>query len=437
MSELVQAPEKERYFSDMKKLAVAPSWLQEIRDAAVERFERMEFPHRRMEAWRFTNVAPIVRTPFESITEPTPAPPAEALSPILYGEDGWTELVFVDGFYRSALSRFGRLPDGVRAGSLAEAISIGHEAVRQHLSRHAGANGSIFNALNAAFLQDGAFVYVPAGVALDSPIHLVFVSTAPRPNTATYPRNLVVLERHAEATVLETYVGLSDESAYLTNAVTEVVLAEGAHLRRYNVMRESRHAYHLSNVKAHQGGAGTFTSYAISMGAKIARNEVTSTLDGEGSDCSLYGLYMGDDDRLIDNATAIEHMKPHCTSWIGYKGILDHRASAVFTGRIYVERDAQKTDSKQLNNNLLLSDTATVNTKPQLEIYADDVKCTHGATVGLPPKEIVFYFQSRGMSEAMARGMLTYGFAGGIVNAIPVKALRDRLDRYVYDRYSP
>jgi Fe-S cluster assembly protein SufD len=435
MTELVQVSEKEQYLADIKKLGGAPAWLKQIREAGATRFGELEFPHRRMEQWRFTNVSPIVGTRFSSITQPTAAPNVDALAPVLFGEDDWTELVFVDGFYSAELSRVAALPKGVRAGSLAEAVAKGDAVVEANLTRCAGVNGNIFSALNAAFIQDGAFVYVPAGVAVEQPIHLVFVSTA-RADTATYPRNLVVLERQAEANIVETYAGLAD-GRYLTNAVTELVLGEGANLKRYGVQRESSQAYHLSTVKAHQERSSVFTSYAISMGAKIGRNELISTLDGEGAECRLNGLYMTDGDRLIDNATSIEHMHPHGTSWIGYKGILDDKSNAVFSGQIYVARDAQKTDSKQLNNNLLLSDAATINTKPLLEIYADDVKCTHGATVGLPPNEIIFYFKSRGMSEAMARGMLTYGFAGEIVNAIEVKPLRDRLDKFVYDRYSP
>ncbi|MDX9973635.1 MAG: Fe-S cluster assembly protein SufD [FCB group bacterium] len=437
MTELVQASEKELYLSDLKKVeaVAAPAWLKRIREAGATRFGELEFPHRKMEQWRFTNVGPIVGTRFASNTEPSAAPNADAVKPLLFGEEGWTELVFVDGFYSAALSRLGELPRGVRAGSLAEAVAKGDALVEAHLSRYAGVNGNIFSALNAAFIQDGAFVHVPADVVVEQPIHLLFVSTA-RPDTASYPRNLVVLERQAEAQIIETYASLAD-GRYFTNAVTELALGEGANLKRYGVQREAREAYHLSTVKAHQERSSVFTSYAVSMGAKIGRNELISTLDGEGAECSLNGVYMVDGDQLIDNATSIEHMHPHGTSWIGYKGILDDKASAVFSGQIYVARDAQKTDSKQLNNNLLLSDTATINTKPLLEIYADDVKCTHGATVGPPPEEIIFYFQTRGMSAAMARGMLTYGFAGEIVNAIGVKPLRDRLDKFVYDRYSP
>ncbi len=439
MPQLANVAEKEAFYTDLEKLngRALPGWAREVRQAGVDRFGALEFPHRRMEDWRHTNVSALVSTPFESVVEPGPAPAAEALADVLYHDEDWTELVIVDGFYSSELSRIGTLTHGVRAGSLAEALAEEHPAAKQHLGRYLGEKDSIFAALNTAFLQDGVFVHVPARAVLEAPIHLVFVSTAPKENTATHPRALVVVEPEAEVTFIETYVRLpgASEKAF-TNAAVELVVSEAAQVRRYKTLEEPG-GYHMSTLRVWQGRASAFTSYSISHGTRLGRNEVKVTLDGEGADTALNGLYMVDGDQLIDNYTSIEHVKPHCTSWIDYKGILTDRGSGVFVGRIFVDRAAQKTDSKQLNNNLLLTDTATVNTRPVLEIYADDVKCTHGATVGLPPEEIIFYFRSRGMSEAMARGMLTYGFAGEIVKAVTVPPLRDRLDRHVFHRYSP
>lgn len=439
MPDVVNPTQKAHYLSDLEKLKerVLPEWARALRTNALSHFHEMEFPHRRMEAWRYTNVSPIVNTPFRSLLEPAPYASRASLDGIGFDEHGWTELVFIDGFYAPNLSRHGDLPEGVRVGSLADAVQRGDALVQQHLGRYAGVNGNIFNALNAAFLMDGAFVHVPAQYVVPNPIHFVFLSTAPQENTATHPRNLVIVDRQAELTLIETYAGIAGDACYLSNAVTEISLGDGARLRRYSVLDEGANGYHMSTVRARQDRSSSFTSFVLTKRARIGRNELTVALDGEGAECSLNGLYMADGDQLIDNATGIEHLKPHCASWIGYKGILDDQASAVFSGRIFVERGAQKTDSKQLNNNMLLSDTATVDTKPLLEIFADDVKCTHGATVGLPPKELIFYFQTRGMSEAMARGMLTYGFAGAVVNAIEVEALRKRMDRYVFERYSP
>jgi Fe-S cluster assembly protein SufD len=439
MPELVNPAEKEQYLSDLKRLEgrPQPEWLRAIRETGAARFAELEFPHRRMEDWRFTNVNPIVSTRFESLTEPAASPTPDDVAPFLFHEEEWVELVFVDGFLVEALSRLDRVPQGVRAGSLAQAAAEGHPAVREHLARHAGTNGNVFSALNTAFLLDGAFVHVGARQAVENPIHLVFLSSAGRDNTANYPRNLIVVEQQSEATVLETYGALNGDRRYLMNAVSEIALGQDAQLNRCSVMQDSANGYHLSAVKVRQDRSSSFSSYTFWRGSKIGRNELRVALDGEGAECSLNGLYMTDGDQLIDNATAIEHVKPHCSSWIGYKGILDGHSSAVFSGKIYVHQSAQKTDSKQLNNNLLLSDTATIDTKPLLEIFADDVKCTHGATVGLPPEEIIFYFRSRGMSEAMARGMLTYGFADEVVNTVPVAALRDLLEKHVYERYSP
>lgn len=439
MPDVVNPTQKAHYLSDLDKVSARPlpEWAGALRTSALSRFHEMEFPHRKMETWRYTNVSPIVNTPFRSVLEPAPLASRPSLDGVVFDEQGWTELVFVDGFYVPTLSRHGDLPEGVRVGSLAEAVHRRDATAQRHLGRYAGVNGNIFNALNAAFLMDGAFVHVPAHCVVPHPIHLVFLSTAPHENAATHPRNLVVVDHHGELTLIETYAGSACDRCYLSNAVTELSLGEGARLRRYSVLDECPNGYHMSSVKARQDRSSSFTSFTVTKSARIGRNELTVALDGEGAECSLNGLYMTDGDQLIDNATGIEHLKPHCSSWIGYKGILDGRSSAVFSGRIFVERGAQKTDSKQLNNNMLLSDTATVDTKPLLEIFADDVKCTHGATVGLPPKELIFYFQTRGMSEAMARGMLTYGFAGAIVNAIEVEALRKRLDQYVFERYSP
>jgi Fe-S cluster assembly protein SufD len=254
---------------------------------------------------------------------------------------------------------------------------------------------------------------------------------------AGHPRNLIVVDRHSRAAFVESYVGLAGAGGYFNNVVTEVHVGEGAAVRHLKVLHEAGDAYHLASIRVRQERDSTFRSFSFSQRAKIARNELAVLLDGEGCDCSLNGLYTADGDQLIDNMTFIDHAKPHCTSWIGYKGVLQDRSNAVFSGRILVRRGAQKTDSKQLNQNMVLSDKATVDTKPLLEIFADDVKCTHGATVGPPPRELVFYFQTRGMSEAMALGMLTYGFADEVVSQIDEGPVRERLERFVFDKYSP
>lgn len=440
MPEVAKTAEKDHYLADLECVAQrsAPGWVTRIREGGAARFSELDFPNRRVEEWRFTNINPVVRTPFRSLFEPAPHTlTAKQVVPFLYSEEGWTELVFIDGFFAKELSRLGELPQGVHAGSLMEAIGTGDETLERHLDRYAGGNGNIFNALNSAFLLDGAFVHIPPNVVLSHPIHLVFVTSAREENTAAYPRNLVVVQALSQATLIENYVSLAGETRYLNDEVTEIVLEEGARLHRHKVVQESAQGYSLATTKVRQSRDSAFTSHVMTLGGRIVRNELSSVLDGENAECSLNGLYLIDGKQLVDNATSIEHAKPHCSSWIGYKGVLDGRSHGVFTGKIHVRPGAQKTDSKQLNNSLILSDRATIDTKPILEIFADDVKCTHGATVGAPPRELVFYFQSRGISEKKARGLLTYGFAGKVVNQIEVTQLRDRLDKFVFDKYCP
>lgn len=411
-----------------------PEWLRVLRGEARARFLDAEFPHRKMEAWRFTNIAPILRTPFRSSLSPRgDGVSVDAVQPLRYNQSGWVELVFIDGFFSPDLSS---LQPNVEAGGLAAAVWGREELARGHLGRYVNGTSNAFSLLNGALLLDGACIRVPEHVSLDAPIHLLFVSTGRESEVATFPRNLIVLEPHSEAQVVETYAALG-EACYLSNVVTEIAVGNGARLQRFKIIHEAGAAYHLSSTQIRQGASSAVRSFVMVQGGAIVRDELASRLDGEGADCSFNGLYMTDGHQLVDNHTSIEHAKPNCTSWIGYKGVLQDKSHAVFSGRIHVHRGAQKTDSKQLNQNMLLSDKATVNTKPLLEIFADDVKCTHGATVGPPPHELIFYFQTRGMSPAMALAMLTYGFADEIVNQIDVDAVRQRLETFVYRKYSP
>lgn len=427
-------PDKALFLEGVDRVRdTGPEWARAIRLKNAARFAELEFPHRKMEEWRFTNVAPILRAPFRALLSPAGSASAEAVAPFRY-EGEWSELVFIDGFFARDLSR---LQEGLLLGGLSDAMTRCGHLVEPHLGRYSNGASNAFNALNAAFLSDGAFIYIAKDTAVDTPIHLLFVSTRREGNTASNPRNLIVLESGAKADIVESHVALENGGSYLTNAVSEIVLGENAKLHLYKLINESDGAYHLATAKVRLDRGAAFRSHAISQSGKIIRNEINVLLDGEGAHCSLHGLYMTSGDQLVDNPTSIEHAKPHCTSWIGYKGVLDDRSHAVFSGKVYVHRVAQKTDSNQLNQNMVLSDKATIDTKPLLEIFADDVKCTHGATVGRPPEELVFYFRTRGMSEAMALGMLTYGFADEVVNQIEIEPVRKRLEKFVFDKYSP
>lgn len=437
MTNVAERTDRGHYETDLEQTLSldAPSWLKDIREGAAARFADLDFPDYKQEAWRYTDVKPIVQTPFRSTGTKSVTVAPESIAPYFYDEAGWTQLVFVDGRYSSDLSRIGELPSGIRAGSLAEAIANDEEIVRERLDQYAEATNA-FVALNAGLAQDGAFVFIPDGVAHETPIHFVFVTTG-MDNAASHPRNLVVLGESAEATMLETYVGLNGDAKTLTNVVSEVLLGDNAHLHRHKIVLEGDAAYHLSTAKVVQGRDSKINSFSITLSGQIVRNELDVVLNGEGANAILNGLYLNDRGRLIDNALHVTHASPKCYSRMGYKGVLDGSSAAVFTGKVLVPQDSQQTDSDQLNNNLLLSGDATIDTKPQLEIFADDVKCTHGATIGGFPSELIFYFQSRGMAADMAHAILTYGFAAEVVDEIGVGPLHDRLAKYVFDKYSP
>ncbi|HEY7064289.1 MAG TPA: Fe-S cluster assembly protein SufD [Chloroflexota bacterium] len=420
------------YRADFERLAQAPAgrepaWLRARRQTAFERFAATGFPTTRQEDWKYTNVAPIARQPYHlAAAAPDVVTPA-ALAPFRFSEPGWPELVFVDGHYAPALSSLAGLPDGVRVASLAEVLAADEGLINEYLGQHATHLASGFTALNLAFLHDGALVSLPNGRIVDAPIHLLFVSTARDPLAATHPRVLVVLGRASAATVVESYVALGD-GPYLTNAVSELVLGEGANLAHYKVLRESLAAYHVGTTEVYQPRDSVFVSFSIALGAQLARNDLNVLLDAEGADSTLNGLYLVDGTRHVDNHTAIDHARPHGTSRELYKGILDGHSRGVFNGKVVVRPDAQKTDARQTNRNILLSEDATIDTKPQLEIFADDVKCAHGAAVGQLDPQAVFYLRSRGLSPEAARRLLTYGFASDITSQIKIEPLRAQLD---------
>ncbi|MGH7498775.1 MAG: Fe-S cluster assembly protein SufD, partial [Gemmatimonadales bacterium] len=359
-----------------------PEWLEPIRRAAMERFSRTGFPTAREEEWRFTPITAIAQGNWR-LANGTPAEVSrEQLEPFVFGHPEWTALVFVNGTLSESLSEIGPLPRGVRVGSLAEALRTDGGLLEQHLTRHAPAEGTPFTALNTAFLREGGVVYVPAGVDLPLPVHLLFVTTPEAAGTVTHPRNLIVVERGARASVIESYVTLAPGQVYWTNPVTEVSAGAGSWLEHTRIQRESERALHVGLTHVDQQRDSHYRSFSMAMGAALARHNLHVRLNDENIETLMYGLYLTRDDQVVDNHTAIYHDQPHCRSWEVYKGVLDGRSHAVFNGKVFVRPEAQKTDAKQTNRNLLLSDDARVDTKPQLEIYADDVKCTHGATIG-------------------------------------------------------
>ena len=408
----------------------APAWLKELRDRGIARFGELGFPTTKQEAWRFTSVAPLTETAFDLAHPALRLPTPDAIKPFLLS-DG-PRLVFINGFLARSLST--PLLGDVRLDGLAQTLVDAPDLVRQHLSKYAPFVDRPFAALNTAFVRDGAFVHVPAKMTIDEPIQLLFLATpADRARLVTHPRNLIVLEREARATVVETYAALGG-GVYWTNAVTEVVAAGGARVDCYRVQRESDRAYHVAVTDVHQGRDTTVNVHAVSFGAALARHDLRGTLAGPGGYLILNGLYLLAGEQHADHHTAIDHAAPHCESHEYFNGVLDGRSRGVFNGRIIVRPGAQKTDSKQTNNNLLLSADAHADSQPQLEIYADDVKCTHGSTVGPLDPKALFYLRSRGIGEAEARRLMTYGFAAEILNRMDVAPLRAQLDGIVRAR---
>ena len=411
----------------------APAWLKNLREGGLARFGDLGFPNMKQEAWRFTSVAPIAETTFELANPAAPLPSRAELEPFLLGDVAPHRLVFVNGYYAQSLSTVG-FPAGVRVESLAQALVDDPGIIEQHLCKYAATEDRPFCALNTAFAGEGAFLYVPANVTVDEPIQLLFL-VAPQHTrrVVMHPRNLVVLERGARASIVETYAAVGQD-VYWTNAVTEVVVGDGARLDFHLVQRESVRAYHIAATQTHQGRDSTVNLHAVAFGGALARHDIGSVLAGPGGTLILNGLYLLSDAQHADHHTTIDHAADHCQSHEYFNGVLDGRSRGVFTGRIVVRPGAQKTDSKQTNNNLLLSSEAHADSQPQLEIYADDVKCTHGSTVGPLDPRALFYLRSRGVSESEARRLLTYGFGAEVLGRMEVAPLREQLDRIVRER---
>lgn len=409
----------------------APAWLATLRSNAFDRFTALGFPTTHDEDWKYTNVSAIAKTRFAPglmvETEPDGSPLADM--------DCATRLVFVNGHFSRALSSLDRPQRGVRVHSLKDLLLAGSEIVESHFARYARFDNQAFVALNTAMAEDGAVVEVDKDAVPEQPIQLLFLSVPSGGPSVSHPRILIVAGRGSQASVIEAYVGAGG-AAYLTNAVTEIGLGDGAVLDHYRIQQESDLAFHVATVQAIQGRQSIFTSHNVALGAALARNDVNSVLDAEGAEASLNGLFFAAGSRHVDNHTLLDHAKPHCQSRELYKGILAGRGVGVFNGKIVVRKDAQKTNAIQSSRNLLLSGEAVVNTKPQLEIFADDVKCTHGATIGQLNEEELFYLRTRGIGEQAARTLLTYAFASEIVGAVKIKPIQCQIDLVLLNRLS-
>ncbi|MSR65098.1 MAG: Fe-S cluster assembly protein SufD [Verrucomicrobiae bacterium] len=411
-----------------------PAWLRPVRKAAMSHFIELGFPTTDHEEWRFTPVTAIEKLPFKPVQQYSAnGLTRESIEKFCYGGLKSSRLVFVDGHFSPELSAVNTQPAGVRIANLAGGWSTDRIAMEKHLARHARSDENSFTALNTSFFQDGAFIHIPKGVTVPEPILILHIATSGETGSWSHQRNLIVAERESKATVIESYVSLSNAAA-VTNTVTEIVVEENASLEHCKVQRESLSAFHVATIQAQQQRVSRLLSHSIAIGSKFARNDIHSIFEGEGAFSIMNGLYIGKGDQLIDHHTVIDHAKAHCESHEYYNGVLDEKARGVFNGKIFVRKDAQKTDAKQTSRALLLSDDAMVDAKPQLEIFADDVKCTHGSTVGQLDDDAIFYLRARGIGLQQARQMLVVAFAGEILDRITIEPVREELHQLLVSR---
>jgi Fe-S cluster assembly protein SufD len=400
-----------------------PNFVCTLRAQGREAFLRAKLPTPKHEDWRYTSLAALAAQPF------APAPRARAWAGSTRELPAAPRLVFVNGRLDPDATDLTRLPAGVRMGSLGTALRERPAAVQPHLGQVAAPGAHAFTALNAGLFEDGAVVEIEDGVSCAPTLHLVFLDSGAC--VAAHPRNLILAGRHARAAIVESYRG---EGSYLVNAVTELSLGEGAHVEHDRLQEDAPHAFHVGVVQVAQAARSSFTGQSIALGGELARVEARVLLGGEGATCDLHGLYVATGKQVLDHLVYVDHASPRCVSREVFKGVLDGASRGVFAGRVHVREGARKTDASQVNSNLLLSEDATVDTKPQLEILNDDVKCSHGGTVGQIREDQLFYLRSRGLSEALARAMLTWAFASEMVRMVGPEEARARVQRAVTAR---
>lgn len=412
--------------------APAPAPLAALRRDGAAAFATLGFPTRKNEDWHYTSVSPIADEKFIAASAGAPLADRAALAPFLLDES-WPVLVFHNGRFAPELSSMQSIPEGIRVMELSRASVDEPELLQQYLGQAIAANRDGFSALNAAFAGEGAVIHVAKEMVSDTPVHLLHVMDEAGAGTMTHPRHLIVVERHAKATVFESYVSLADVK-YFTNTVTEVFVEDGATLNHARVQMESASAFHVGTIEAHQGRDSHFLQFSFQTGALLSRSNVYTVLNGDGCGTTLNGLCMLDSTQHGDHQTRVEHVAPNCFSREMYKMLLDGQSHGVFNGKVYVHPEAQKTDGKQTNNTLLLSDKAQIDTKPQLEIFADDVRCTHGATVGRIDETALFYMKSRGIGPLLAKQLMMYAFAADVLETIENKILMETLESFTLDR---
>ena len=404
-----------------------------LRKQAIERFSELNFPTTHDEDWKYTNISSLLKYNFKPSVGRYKLK-REQITSLLFGDMKCSLLVFINGHYSEALSDVKNFSKGIIAGSIEAELKNNSEILYKHFGKYADYKEQIFTALSTAFTKDGAFVYVPDGKIVEDPIHILFVSSSENENILSQPRNLFIIGKNSQVSIIEHYAALN-EDVYFTNSVTEIYTDENAVVDYMKLQEESKKAFHVSRIEVSQERNSNFTSHSISMGSEISRNDINAKFNNDGGESTLNGLYILAGDQLFDTHTLIDHAKPNCNSHEHYKGILTDKSRGVFNGKVIVRPDAQKTNAFQENNNIILSDGALVNTKPQLEIFADDVKCSHGATIGRLDEDALFYLKSRGIGEEKSKIILLHAFASDIVKTIKVEAVKKYLEAILENRF--
>jgi Fe-S cluster assembly protein SufD len=410
------------------------SWLVNLRRSAIGRFAELGFPTTHQEDWKYTNVDPIAALEFNTPKHNGIQVASQDLLALSFAEEARHRLVFIDGIYSPQHSWITDLPPGMRVQNLAQLLNRDNDFIAPWLARYAEFHERPFVALNTAFMEDGAAIFVPTGCRLEEPVHVIFASTGSREPVILHPRNLVVCGEMSEVKIVETYVGLG-EGAYFVNPVTEIAGGAASVIDHYRLQREGNAGFHVGTISARLERGTSLVSHNVTLGGALVRNDVQAILGGEGSECQLNGLYLTEGDQHVDNHTEIDHAQPRAASRELYKGILRGHARGVFNGKILVRKAAQKSDARQTNKNLLLSKNAVVNSKPQLEIYADDVKCSHGSSIGQLDGDALFYLRSRGIGADDARRLLSFGFAAEVLSRMKIAPLRARLEEYLLTKF--
>jgi len=416
----------EHYLGQYSRLPPSSStWINEVRESAIQQFRRNGFPTPRNENWKYTDIRPIVKRDFVAIVPGPGAVPMELLDKYSFRQMDCHELVFANGWFLPDCST--AQDQGVLIKSLAEVLKDDDTGIRTSLETSAARHKNAFDELNSAFISDGACLCIPDGVALEKPIHLLFLGQPQLQPPMSHIRNIIIAGKHTRATIIETYAG-QEGAEYFTNTITEIAADEGSQLAHYKLQQESLKSYHVGSLRASLKRDSRLESHSISLGGALVRNNIDTDLIESGSEIVMNGLYIGGGKQHIDNHTCVNHLVAHTTSAEYYRGVLDGSARGVFNGRVVVHEQAQKTDAHQSNANLLLSDNAEVDTKPELEIYADDVKCSHGATIGQLDETMLFYLRSRAIDKNTAMSLLTYAFAEDVIKRIGFQPVRDRLE---------